>query len=29
MVNIPGVFHGGQDWETAFGEEPGDPNESR
>lgn len=27
VVNILGVFHGGQNWETAFGEEQVDPQE--
>ncbi len=26
VVNILGVFHGGQNWETAFGEDWVDPN---
>ncbi len=25
VVNILGVFHGGQDWEAALGEDQGDP----
>jgi plasmid stabilization system protein ParE len=25
VVNILGVFHGGQDWEAAIGEDEGDP----
>ena len=25
MVNILGVFHGGQDWEASLGEDQGDP----
>jgi plasmid stabilization system protein ParE len=28
VVNILGVFHGGQDWEAAFGEDPLDPETS-
>ena len=28
VVNILGVFHGGQDWEAALGEDPGDPQTS-
>ena len=29
VVNILGVFHGGQDWETALGADEGDPEASR
>jgi toxin ParE1/3/4 len=29
VVNILGVFHGGQDWEAAIGEGQGDPDEDR
>ena len=29
VVNILGVFHGGQDWEAALGEDPGDPEAAR
>ena len=25
VVNVLGVFHGGQDWESALGEDQGDP----
>lgn len=25
VVNILGVFHGGQDWEAVLGDEQGDP----
>jgi plasmid stabilization system protein ParE len=25
VVNVLGVFHGGQDWDTALGEDQGDP----
>lgn len=29
VVNILGVFHGGQDWEAALGDEQGDPEVGR
>ncbi len=29
VVNILGVFHGGQDWEAALGEDQGDPEAGR
>lgn len=29
VVNILGVFHGGQDWEAALGEDQGDPEPGR
>lgn len=29
MVNVLGVFHGGQDWEAALGEIEGDPEAGR
>jgi len=29
VVNVLGVFHGGQDWETALGEDQGDPEVGR
>ncbi len=29
VVNILGVFHGGQDWEAALGEDQGDPQTGR
>jgi len=29
VVNILGVFHGGQDWEAALGEDHGDPAAGR
>lgn len=29
VVNILGVFHGGQDWEAALGEDQGDPEAAR
>ena len=29
VVNVLGVFHGGQDWEAALGGAPGDPEAGR
>jgi toxin ParE1/3/4 len=29
VVNVLGVFHGGQDWEAALGEDQGDPEAGR
>ena len=29
VVNVVGVFHGGQDWEAALGEDQGDPEAGR
>ena len=29
VVNILGVFHGGQDWKAALGEDQGDPEAGR
>ncbi len=29
VVNILGLFQGGQDWETALGEDSGDPEDGR
>jgi toxin ParE1/3/4 len=29
VINILGVFHGGQDWEAALGEDQGDPEAGR